>query len=65
MFRIIHEAYQFLTEKIKKRTGCSRQEGGRIKSAGVARFGAATSKKDEVEDDVNDGKERQRAMSLY
>ena len=39
--------------------------GGRRKSAGGARLSAATSKADSVEDDVNDGKERQRAMSLY
>ena len=38
--------------------------GGRRKSAGVARLSAATSKPEEVEVDVNDGKARQRAMSL-
>ena len=37
---------------------------GRRKSAGVALLSAATSKPEEAEDDVNDGKERQRGMSL-
>ena len=68
LFRVIHEAYQFLTEKMKKRSGRPMKDnltGGRRKSAGVARLSAATSKPEEVEVDVNDGKARQRAMSLY
>ena len=38
------------------------EPGGRRKSTGVARLSAATSKTVEFEDDVNDGKERQRAI---